>query len=81
MMDNVISEKIYMTCIKNNISPGSKVFYIYLLHCLNSDDIFILDDKYVCNLFNCSPRTLYNWVNELVKFRMIKYNKKNIYVY
>lgn len=81
MLDNIKAEKIYMTCIKNNISSGSKVFYIYLLHCIDSNDLFVLDDKYICELFKCSLKTLYNWINELMIFRMIKYKKKLIYVY
>lgn len=81
MLDNVKLEKTYMVCIKNNISSGSKVFYIYLLQCIGFDDLFSLDDKYICELFNCSLKTLYNWLHELMQYHLIKYENKLIYIY
>lgn len=81
MLNNIILEKTYMTCINYKMSSGAKVFYIYLLQCIDSNDVFVLDDKYLCTLFDCSLRTLYNWLNELVTLRMIKYDRKTLYVY
>lgn len=81
MLDKCILDKINTICIKYDLTSGARIFYVYLL--LNSNDnIYIFNDSaYICYLFGCSTRTLYNWVKELCSVHLIKYDKKNIYVY
>ena len=86
MPDNIIRSKIYFASFDNRISTGSRCFYIYCLNCIDSDDsshsadVFDFNSDYLCDLFNCSLKTLYNWINDLVNFRLIKFENKIISV-
>ena len=81
MLDDVVLDKINTICIKYDLSSGARIFYIYLLLNSDFDNMYVFDDTaYICYLFGCSTRTLYNWVKDLCSVHLIKYDKKNIFV-
>lgn len=84
MPDNILHSKLYFCTFDNRISTGARVFYIYCLCCIEShdlldpnSDLLSFDSNYLCDLFNCSLKTLYNWINELKSFNLIQF-KNNI---
>lgn len=87
MPDNIIRSKLYYATFDNRISTGSRCFYIYCLSCISSNDsldfnadILDFNSDYLCDLFNCSLKTLYNWINDLVDSRLIKFGNNEICV-
>ena len=67
MPDNILHSKLYFCTFDNRISTGARVFYIYCLCCIEShdlldpnSDLLSFDSNYLCDLFNCSLKTLYN---------------------
>lgn len=85
MSNNILRSKLYFCTFDNRISTGARLFYIYCLCCIESHDLLDpdtikFDSDYLCDLFNCSLKTLYNWINELVFCNLIQFKDRIIYI-